>query len=323
MRLRIGKKFWAAACAATIVIAAVVAHTLMLRPYTVTAAQLQAAYAYPTSATPPLRLQQVDASSWSFVLRSFDGAPINGRIAFPRPPGTEPVPVMIGIHGMGRSEARWWQDSIDGRPTIEQVDKLTQLALAHGYAVVTIDARYHGLRKDPRRPLPAIMRDLRFFGDRTDYERMVVDTVRDHRVLLDWLTEQAPFVPGRISAAGYSMGAQIALLLGAIDDRVDRLLAIVPPHIGDETAIVAPQNAIDGLRGKTVWLVSASDDEYASSAQNEALFRALPTSDKRHKIFAGGHILPTGYVAELDVFWREGQGSRSMSQYVPAGRSGR
>jgi hypothetical protein len=48
--------------------------------------------------------------------------------------------VLIGIHAMGRSQNRWWQAEFNGRPPLEQTDKITRLALNKGYAVVITDA---------------------------------------------------------------------------------------------------------------------------------------------------------------------------------------
>ena len=84
---------------------------------------------------------------------------------------------------MGRGYQRWWSESFKGRPTVTQVNKITKLADKNGYVVISIDARYHGKRKKPERTLRSIMNDLHFFGDKTDYEAMIKNTVIDHRVL--------------------------------------------------------------------------------------------------------------------------------------------
>jgi len=275
-----------------------------LQPYAVTEAQMRDAYRYTAPDSLDMQMQQLTDRSWSISYRSFDGARVNGRIHYPQPPDSagSPFPVMLGAHGMGRSEIRWWQDSFNNRPTIEQTHLLSQLALARGYAVVTIDARLHGQRKDPRRTLTRIMRDLHYFGDRLEYENMVRETVLDHRVLLDWIEANPALDPARIKVSGYSMGAQVALLLAGVDQRIGSVLAIAPPHIGNGTAIVAPQNVAAELADNQVWLLSANDDEYASSDQNLALFESFPSKDKRHLVYAGGHILPEGYVGDL-VGW--------------------
>jgi dienelactone hydrolase len=204
---------------------------------------------------------------------------------------------------MGRSQIRWWQDSFKGRPTVTQVDKVAHFAKQQGYAVIAIDARYHGQRKKPTRPLASIMRDMHLWGDKQDYERMIMDTVLDYRILVDWLMTQPQFDHHNISVVGYSMGAQISLLLGAIDNRINRILAIVPPYIDNKTALVSPQNWLDGLAKKQVVLVTANNDEYATEQQNKTLFERLPSNIKQHITFEGSHILPDNYVNKIKLFF--------------------
>lgn len=214
---------------------------------------------------------------------------------------TRPFPVLIGMHAMGRSHWRWAQADVKGRPTIEQTHRITQMALQQGYAVVAIDARGHGERRHLGQTHLAkrAMRDMHWFGRRQAYEQMIIDTVRDHRVLLDWLVAQTHLDAGRITAAGYSMGAQGALLLAGLDERVRAVAAMVPPHLGDNVAVVAPINLVAGLQGKRVWLLTGDEDDHASAAQSQALFDAIPSQDKKHLRFASGHLLPTDYVESL------------------------
>lgn len=282
--------------------AAAIWHFVWLKPYSITATELEARYAYKPEFTPG------DAHSVDIRLQSFDGALFEGRIVYPSDPAhaTRPFPVLIGMHAMGRSHRRWWQADINGRPTIEQTHRLTQIALQQGYAVVAIDARGHGERRHLGQPTLAkrAMRDMHWFGRRQAYEQMVIDTVRDHRVLLDWLVAQPKVDAGRITAAGYSMGAQGALLLAGLDPRVHAVAAMVPPHLGDNVAVVAPINLVAGLQGKRVWLLTGDEDDHASPEQNQALFDALPTLDKKHLRFASGHLLPTDYVEKLTDWFK-------------------
>lgn len=274
-----------------------------LKPYAMSEAQMRAAYVHSAPVDIQMKIEHLDDRSGTFSYQSFDGSRVNGRIHYPRPfaSGDAPFPVMIGAHAMGRSEARWWQDRINDRPTIELTHRLSQLALDRGYAVITIDARLHGSRKDPNRTLKSVMRDLHYFGARTNYEHMIRDTVRDHRVLLGWMEKNPQLDSSRIHVAGYSMGGQVALLLAGLDERVSAVLTIAPPHIGNGTALVAPGNVVAGLAGKQVWMLSGNDDEHASGAQNLALFDSIPgdTRTKRHLIYEGGHILPDRYVDDL------------------------
>lgn len=272
-------------------------HFLWLKPYDVSEAELQSRYAHRESVTPG------PAHTVHLQLRSFDGELFQGRIVYPSDPAqaSRPFPVLIGLHAMGRSHLRWWQAEVNGRPTVEQTHRVTQMALQRGYAVVAIDARGHGQRRPLGQMHPAqrAMREMHWLGRRQAYEQMIIDTVRDHRVLLDWLATQPQIDGGRIGAIGYSMGAQVALLLAGLEPRVQAVAALVPPHLGQNVAAVAPLSLIGGLQGKRVWLLSADDDDHASAAQNQALFDAIPGPDKKHLRFDSGHLLPENHVDAL------------------------
>jgi cephalosporin-C deacetylase-like acetyl esterase len=273
-----------------------------LKPYSLSTEELTARYAYSLKQQVQLDLKELTPQSFEFTYPSFDGVTVNGRISYPQDPKTiqNPLPVLIGAHAMGRSQIRWWQDSFKDRATFEQTDKITAMALAKGYAVVAIDARHHGLRKDPDLSLVDIIDNLHWWGEREPYETMLVDTVRDHRVLLDWLEQQPMLDKNKIKLAGYSMGAQISLLLAGVDSRIKSVAAIVPPHMNSTTAVVAPLNVMAGLSDNQVWLFTADDDEYASIKQNQQLFDALPNPDKKLFRFDSGHLLPADYVTKLE-----------------------
>ena len=276
-----------------------------LKAYDVTSKDIRTRYSYSLAQPVQLQLTSDDVTGYQFSYQSFDGAVVNGYIRYPQPLTaiSQPVPVLIGAHAMGRAQVRWWQGSFNDRPTLENTDKVTAMALAKGYAVVTIDARNHGERKDPELSIISIINNLHWWGEREPYENMLIDTVRDHRVLLDWLEQQPQFDRANIHIAGYSMGAHISLLLAAVDPRIHRVLAIVPPHINNRTAIVAPKNMLAGLADNPVWLLSANDDEYASKKQNKSLFSALPNSNKQHVEFASGHLLPATYPQTLESWF--------------------
>lgn len=272
-----------------------------LKPYAIDAAQMQARYAVSALAPTVQRTPVPGAWAEDLRFRSFDGSEVVGRIVYPSDPATavRPFPVLLALHALGRTQKRWWQAEFKGRPTIESTHLLTELALRQGYAVIALDARLHGERKQAGVMPSDLLEDLHWWGRREPYERMVVDSVRDWRLLLDWVQQQPQLDARRVQAAGYSMGAQMALLLGGLDARVHAVAAMVPPHLDDKVAAVAPRNALAGLAGKKVWLLTADDDDYASRAQNQALFEALPGPDKQHHRFPGGHLLPPDYVARL------------------------
>lgn len=293
-----------------------------LKPYEVAPDTWQARYTPPPVAVEALAMEvrAVEAGpsgghAFDLRWRSFDGDVVEGRIVYPRDPATavQPFPLVLALHALGRTHWRWWQAEFRGRPTIEHTHRLTALALAQGHAVLAIDARGHGARKDGW-PLPReLLRNLHGWGEREPYERMVVDTVRDWRVLLDWAVRQPAIDAARIGAMGYSQGAQVALLLAVADPRVQAVAAIVPPGLDAKVALVAPLLAVPRLQAARVWLLSADDDDHVSADDNATLFAALPVADKRHLRFAGGHVLPEAYVQALEP-WFAGEAATAAER---------
>ena len=278
-----------------------------LTPYAVNDQQLKKKYSYPAVAI-NMQLTEESSNLYSFTYTSFDGVEVNGRLSYPDEVpleefGAGKLPIMIGIHGMGRSDNRWFMDSFKGRPTVEQTHKLTEQARAAGYAIIAIDGRNHGKRKDPDYSISNMMRDLHLWGKREPYEAMVVDTVKDYRVLLDWIGLQPQFDQARTAVAGYSLGGQVALLLAGVDERIEQVLSIVPPYHDDKTALVAPKNLVHNITDEKVWLVTASDDEYASVEDNKYLFGKIASGNKKHIQLEGEHILPEGYYQALSGWY--------------------
>lgn len=292
-----------------------------LKPYDITPEQLAARYAHTTATTTTTttsapaaaavqlgalrRITVGDTAAWAsdFRMPSFDGAVANGRIVYPADPAVlaAPRPVLLGLHAMGRSHGRWSEAEFKGRPTKENTHRLTEMALQRGYVVMALDAREHGDRKNADKPLTPreLLRNLHWWGEREPYERLIVDTVKDWRVLLDWVAQQPHFDHSNIRAAGYSMGAQMALLLAGTDGRVSAVAAMVPPGLTNRVAVVAPLNVAPQLAASRVWLLTADDDDHASVDENASLFAALAGAGKQHLRFAGGHLLPADYVERL------------------------
>lgn len=257
------------------------------------------AYTYEPLSDLEMEVEQIEADKYKFSYKSFDGAVVNGQLSYPSIK-SQKYPAFIGVSAMGRGYQRWWVDSFKGRPTVSQVNKITSMANNLGYAVIAIDARYHGTRKDPDRSLQSIMNDLNFFGNKDTYESMIKDTVLDYRVLIDWINQQQIFDNQKIVIGGYSMGGQVALLAASTDHRIERVLSIVPPHLDDKVALVAPKNFVSLLEGREVLLVTANDDENATKKENQILFDSINTSEKLHITFEGDHILPDNYVSSLE-----------------------
>lgn len=273
-----------------------------LKEIPVPEAEIISTYQYQTPSQINFLLTAINEKQFNFTYTSFDGATVNGRISYPKEQVGQKYPVLIGVSAMGRNYKRWWVDSYKERPTVTQVNKIGNLATEQGYVLISIDSRFHGDRKKPERSLSSIMFDLNVWGDKKDYQGMIIDTTKDLRVLLDWIESQPQLDNQRIAVAGYSMGAQISLLLSALDERISKTLAMVPPFIDDKLALVAPKNLLVNIKNQHVWLLSGNDDENASEVDNDYIYQLIPSQYKKHIKFEEGHILPEDYPQKI-VDW--------------------
>jgi len=286
----------------TIILAAIISLFSQAKP--VSTEHLQN-YQYTIDQPIVLKSASNDGRYSEFSFTSFDGQIVYGQISYPQQ-SAKPYPVLIGFHAMGRSSERWWQDDIGGRKTITQVNKLTEMADKLGYVVIALDARAHAKRKDPNMSLTKIMTALTSGSDVTPYRDMILNTVKDHRVLLDWIQTQPQLDNNKIQVAGYSMGAQLSLLLAAVDPRINDILAIVPPFIEEkELALISPVTLASLLANNRLMLITADADEYASIEQNTQLFDAITSTNKHRVVIAGGHILPKNYLMHLKHWFVE------------------
>lgn len=268
---------------------------IALKEEPMTYEEILSSYNYQTLRDIDFSLTPRGNNQFSFSFTSFDGDKVNGQIRYPQI--EKPIyPVLLGVSAMGRSHERWWDDSYKGHPTITQVNKITDIANGKGYAVIAIDARYHGSRKDPELPLRTIMNKLHYFGDKTTYEDMIRTTVLDYRVLINWIATQPQLDETNINFAGYSMGAQIVLLLSTLEENTQKVISMVPPHLDNKVAAVAPINLIAHSQAQDLLLITADNDEFATEEENRVLFELINANNKRHHVFPGDHILPPEYI---------------------------
>ena len=137
---------------------------------------------------------------------------------------------------------------------------------------------------------------MHFFGDKSDYENMIVNTVIDNRLLLDWIEQQPELDAQRIDVAGYSMGGQASLLLAGVDNRIRNILSIAPPFVDDNIAVTAPKNLVANIARGKVMMITGKRDDVASPEQNQLVFSQIGVADKQHIELDADHILPDSYI---------------------------
>lgn len=221
------------------------------------------------------------------VYTAEDGERINGFTYISRET-TEDAPLAVLMHPMAASSLYWL-----AKDNLMSGDKITSDLIRRGYRVVALDARAHGARlgnKNPVEFLEAVQR-----GETNAYKAMISSTIKDYQLMLDDLLKKHPNAKG-VLAAGYSMGAQMATLLAAQDDRVTHLVTMVPPAVDSVPELApikfAPEISVPWL------LITADRDQFSTKEQNAALANSAGRAPET-KSFDSKHLLPSEYVETI------------------------
>lgn len=226
---------------------------------------------------------------YSISFQSADGETVNGVLAMPAEP-LQPARLAFALHAMGRTHEDWWNDD---NPTLGW--SITASLREQGYAVLALDARRHGNRERDDVGIRQIL-ERAHTGAARRYQDMIIGTVRDYRTALVWANSQDDLATDEMVAVGYSMGAQMALLLASFEPNVRNVLAMVPPYVKQMASPVAPRNHVGSIGSARILMIGASNDPFSSNAQYEQVFASIATPKKRIVMFEGGHVLPSDYL---------------------------
>ncbi|WP_404372643.1 alpha/beta hydrolase [Corallococcus coralloides] len=230
-------------------------------------------------------------------VRAEDGERIPAWVLEPEGERAHP-PVALLLHGLTRSKDDWLSDA---EPTFGGA--LTEHLRSAGYRVYLMDARRHGARATPD-ARPGALAKRAHAGDPGPYQAMIVDTVRDAQALLKTVLANGKKPPS-VLVAGYSMGAQVGLLLASREPRITHLVTMVPPHVDPVLGDAAPVNRVGQVH--QAWLLlTANRDPFSTEEDTQKLFKAAPSKHKTRRAFDSGHALPREYLDEVRR-WLEAQ----------------
>lgn len=242
----------------------------------------------------PLELRVVDTMDTKDYVREkimFRGhrSQAHGYIAIPKR-GTAPYPVVILIHGVTSSKESWWEEN-------STMAQLTQQLLTSGYAVMTLDAEYHGERAINnafKSPLDIINNE--WF---TRYRDMIIESVIDYRRGIDYLATRTDIDTSKMGMVGYSMGGMMTFFLSAIDERIDVSVSCVSPIITVPYLPTAIQNYAPYIKETPFLMLMAKNDErnYTEVSANQ-LYNLIASPTKNLIFFDSGHMLPEAWTSD-------------------------
>ena len=214
----------------------------------------------------------------SIVIDGPDGSPVPAYLAFPTgAPG--PYPVVVLLHALNGSRGDFWAE---GTP----LDSLREALHAAGFAVLALDAPYHGGRlyeNDFNDPPHLVLS-----GQADRLRDMSARSVIEHRRAIDYLATRDDIDAARIGALGFSQGAMHALYLSAVDPRVRASVIWATPMRKNDPPFY-PGHFAQRTQSDAVLVIAGTDDPFYSVAEIETVFGLIPTDEKRLHLFEGGH----------------------------------
>jgi esterase/lipase len=112
--------------------------------------------------------------------------------------------------------------------------------------------------------------------------------------VLNWAKTE--FTPDEVLVMGYSMGAQMSLLLASFEPSVNTVVAMVPPYVGSSTSPVAPRVHVKRITDAKVLWLAGSSDPHSDQAQTQETFDHISSTDKTLTWFEAGHRLPPEFL---------------------------
>jgi predicted esterase len=218
---------------------------------------------------------------------SDDGQAVNGLIAFAKNKASSKK-LALALHPMGIDQQFWWSEK---SPLAAQ--KMTARLREKGYTVISLDARMHGERGRPGFGPRELIKRAHSAEPRL-YIDTIIGSVRDYRIVLNWAKTE--FSPDEVLVMGYSMGAQMSLLLASFEPSVDTVLAMVPPFVGSPTSPVAPRIHVQRITDAKVLWLAGSSDPHSDQNQTQETFDQISSADKTLTWFDAGHRLPPEFL---------------------------
>jgi dienelactone hydrolase len=215
------------------------------------------------------------------------------------------------LHGSGGTKDSWIHAS--GSLTTKYV-KLKDSLLSLGFAVIIPEYKYYGERSYE---IDFAKTDV--FWSKKDYRRslnMFTTTVRDIRIIMDYLESKSEQTPIIFHAIGYSMGGKIAILLNSTDNRLKSVVACVPyfmggrfmrnssadPELKSNLLSVHDLFRFGKLQKSPICILVGNIDENYTIQEVEDFYNQLTLEGNSLKIYNSGHILPDSFIEDAINF---------------------
>ena len=224
----------------------------------------------------------------------------------------EEIKYVFLLHGLGDNKEDWVYPSEPYLDWSRNITSIKDSLIALGYNLIIPDAKFHGERnyeldfKPPESLPPVISRNIK---DSQLFESLMTSTVKDLRIIMDYIQKGNSKPDQSFSVIGYSMGGNFAILLSVFDERISCVVACVPPINLPARGLESfdwPEEVIQRqiditpmkyakLQSTPIILLMGKKDFFSTEEEVSDFFEKVPTKDKELKYFDSGHILPNEY----------------------------
>ncbi|MCX6624321.1 MAG: alpha/beta fold hydrolase [Acidobacteria bacterium] len=240
------------------------------------------------------------------VFRGAQGFLVPGMLEMPKT-GRKPYPLVLLLHGWSGSKSVWWDDQ-----GAHNGGLMRKALLEAGYAVLALDAATHG-----ERSVEIDYQGVNTFADPSgpvwrnyfSYAEISVQTVKDYRRALDYISEHGGIDMRRIGLIGYSMGGMDSFYLLSVEPRIQMAVACVPPLWSPGYGPASPIDYSWGIGDRPFVLLMGRQDTMYDYDKVNASYRAYLEGPKKKLIwYDKGHKLTPVYVPDALAF---------VKQYLP------
>jgi dienelactone hydrolase len=197
--------------------------------------------------------------------------------------------VVLIVDGIFGSKERWFDDESWPKGGL-----VTKALLNNGFAVMILDAVYHGERSaendyaGPSLKYPIAARD------------MMMQTTIEHRRAIDYLSSRADIDTTRIGVLGLSMGGLSTFQLASIDSRIKTAIAGLTPQIKEpKFQPVVSTTFASHVTCSSFLMFMGNEDSWYTMKEARQLYDLIPVTKKEFVEYNTGHVPPIEYVDKV------------------------
>jgi dienelactone hydrolase len=219
--------------------------------------------------------------------------------------GSPPYPVILQMHG-GVSEGKesFWDERL---PYVDKT--VTRALLQAGFAVLTLDAQYHGESHTPYNYMSGTGPILFEHGWKYAFLDLVVQSTVEYRRALDYLATRPEIDTSRIGAQGVSLGGMMTFYLTAVDPRIKVSVPCITPlnlygaarQVPD---VLAPWHYASATGQRPLLMMMSRTDPLYSVQEAQQMYELIagPSRELRFYDCGEGHCLPPAHGSDV-VAW--------------------